>query len=113
MLCKTLFKEPMTFPNNFNDLFSDFVKVIQDTVDFYTPYKKQGKLKLKPFIIKGLLTLIKHNQKLYIASFIQGNFDQKPQFKKKCKQIKFVSKKLFYQELKTFSISCFSNVEYY
>ena len=39
-------------PNNFRKLFGDFVKVVQDTIDFHAPYKKLLRkkiiLKLKP-----------------------------------------------------------------
>ena len=33
-------------PNNFRKLFSDFVKVVQDTIDLHAPYKKLSRKKL-------------------------------------------------------------------
>ena len=85
--------------NNFSNLFSVFIKVVQDIINFHAPYKKlwrkQVKLKLKPCIAKGLLKSIKHKQKLYITRFIHGNFSQKQQYKKdanKLDKIQFKSK---------------------
>ena len=45
-------------PTNFNNLFSDFNNIIKSIIDFDAPLKKlsrnQLKLKLKPWITRGL-----------------------------------------------------------
>ena len=58
--------------------------------------RKQLKLKLKPWINRGLLISIRHKQKL-----INGNSEQKKFYKKfanKLNQIKFAAKQLYYQK---------------
>ena len=111
-------------PNNFSSkLFSDFVKVVHEAIDFYASYeklsRKQVKLKLKPWLTKGLLTSTKHKQKLYITHFIHvtGTFNQKQQYKKyanKLNKVKFMLKKTFFiKRTLKISTSCFLDVEYY
>ena len=45
-------------PSNFNNLFSDCINIIKSIINFHAPLKKlsrkQLKLKLKPWITKGL-----------------------------------------------------------
>ena len=63
--------------------------------------RKQLKLKLKPWITKGLLVLIKHKQQLYKTHFVDGNSKQKKLYKKyanKLNRIKFAAKQLYYQK---------------
>ena len=64
--------------------------------------RKQLKLKLKPWITKGLLVSIKHKQQLYKTHFVNGNSEQKKFYKKyanKLNRIKFAAKQLYYQKV--------------
>ena len=91
-------------PSNFNNLFSDCINIIKSIINFHAPLKKlsrkQLKLKLKPWITKGLLVSIKHKQQLYKTHFVKGNSEQKKFYKKyanKLNRIKFAAKQLYYQ----------------
>ena len=48
-------------PNNLNTIFSDFIKIVKTAIDNYAPLvklsRRQRKLKLKPWITRGLLIL--------------------------------------------------------
>ena len=102
-------------PSNFNNLFSDCINIIKSTIEFHAPLKKlsrkQLKLKLKPWITKGLLVSIKHKQQLYKTHFVNGNSEQKKFYKKyanKLNRIKFAAKQLYYQkELENFKFNMF------
>ena len=70
---------------------------------FHKPLKKlpRKQLKLKPWLTRGLLILIKRKQKLYKTHFINGNSEQKKFYKKyanKLYRIKFAAKQLYYQK---------------
>lgn len=89
---------------NFDNLFAEFVEIVKRTIDFHAPVKKlsrkQRKLKLKPWITRGIFKSIKHKQKLYQTHFVEGNWEQKNLYKKysnKLNKIKLASKKLHYQ----------------
>ena len=73
-------------PSHFNNLFGDCINIIKSIIDFHAPLKKlsrkQLKLKLKPWITKGLLVSIKHKQQLYKTHFVNGNSEQKKFYKK-------------------------------
>ena len=80
--------------------FNDFIKIVN-----YAPLKKisrrQRKLKLKPWITRGLLISIKHKKKLYLSHFINGNTEKRNFYKKyanKLNKIKFISKQMYYQD---------------
>ena len=73
-------------PNNFNMIFSDFIKTAKTAIDNYAPLKKlsgrQRKLKLKQWITRGLLISIKRKLKLYLSHFINEDADQREFYKK-------------------------------
>ena len=68
--------------------------------------RSQRRLKIKPWITRGIFKSIKTEPKLYLTHFIHGNSNKKQIFKRYANQrnrIKVASKKLFYQS--TFEIS--------
>ena len=86
-------------PNNLNMIFNNFINIFKTAIDNYAPLKKlsrrQRKLKLKPWITRGLLISIKHKQKLYLSQFINGNTEKRNFYKKyvnKLNKIKFIFK---------------------
>ena len=90
---------------NFNHRFRDFIEIVKSKIDKHAPLKKltrkQRKLKCKPWITRGILTSIKHKQKLYISHFIKGDTGRQNVYKKyanKLTKIKFISKQMYYQE---------------
>ena len=102
--CEDLHKSIINFfpqdnainPNNLNMIFNNFINIVKTAIDNYAPLKKlsrrQRKLKLKPWITRGLLISIKHKQKLYLSHFINGNTEKKNFHKKysnKLNKIKF------------------------
>ena len=104
-ILQTFFQsKPEINPNNFNKIFSDFIEVIITHIDHHAPLKKvsrkQLKLKLKPWITTGLLTSIKHKQKLYKSHFLHGDTEQIKIYKKyanKLNKVKFLSKQLYFE----------------
>ena len=111
--CKDLHKSILNFfpqdnainPNDLNMIFNNFINIVKTAIDNYAPLKKlsrrQRKLKLKPWITRGLLISIKHKQKLYLSHFINGNTEKRNFYKKyanKLNKIKFSSKQMYYQD---------------
>ena len=111
--CEDLHKSKLNFfpqdnainPNNLNMIFNSFINIVKTAIDNYAPLKKlsrrQCKLKLKPWITRGLLISIKHKQKLYLFHFINGNTEKRNFYKKyanKLNKIKFISKQTYYQD---------------
>ena len=96
--------------NNFDAIFNSFIKLIQESIDQHAPLvkvsRKRKKLLAKPWLTKGILTSIKNRQKLYRTHFL-SNTDEKIQFYKKysnkLNKIKFLSKKLYFQNKLTSS----------
>ena len=72
--------------NNLNKIFSDFIKIVKTAIDNYAPLiklsRRQRKLKLKPWITRGLLISIKHKKKLYLSHFINRNTEKRNFYKK-------------------------------
>jgi len=62
-------------------LYSEFVTIIQNTIEKHAPLKnlsrKQRKLQAKPWLAKGILILIRHKRQLYKTHFLQDNAEQK------------------------------------
>ena len=88
---------------NFNYVFSEFVKIITNAINEHAPLKKlsraQQRLKMKPWITHGILKSIKRKQKLYSTHYVKGNEIQKQFYKKYSNvltKLKFAAKKLFY-----------------
>ena len=111
--CEDLHKSILNFflqdnainPNNLNMIFNNFINIVKTAIDNYAPLQKlsrrQRKLKLKPWITRGLLISIKHKQKLYLSHFINGNTEKRNFYKKyanKLNKIKFISKQMYYQD---------------
>ena len=69
-------------------IFNNFINIVKTAIDNHAPLKKlsrrQRKLKLKPWITRGLLFSIKHKQKLYLSHFINGNTEKKKLLQKIC-----------------------------
>ena len=77
--------------------------MITKTIDTHAPIKKlsrkQGRLKTKPWITKGLLTSIKRKQKLHKSHFINGSAIAKNYYKvysNTLTKIKNFARKLYY-----------------
>ena len=92
-------------PNNLNIISNNFINIVKTAIDNYAPLKKlsrrQRKLKLKPWITRGLLISIKHKQKLYLSHFINGNTEKRNFYKKyanELNKINFISEQMFYQD---------------
>ena len=89
---------------NFNVIFGRFLCIINRTINIFAPLEKlsrsQRRLKMKPWITRGIFKSIKTKQKLYLTHFIHGNSNEKQIFKRYANQlnrIKVASKKMFYQ----------------
>ena len=72
--------------NNFNQLFSEFLKIIKNnTIKIHAPLKKlarkQRKLQAKPWITKELLSKIQQKRKLYRRHYLNGDQTTKQIFK--------------------------------
>ena len=63
--------------NNFNQLFFEFIKIIENTIEIHAPLKKlsrkQRKLQAKPWITKELLSKIQQKRKLYRSHYLNGD----------------------------------------
>ena len=66
-------------------IFNNFINIVKTAIDNYAALKKlsrrQRKLKLKPWITRGLLISIKHKQKSYLSHFINGNTEKRNFYK--------------------------------
>ena len=88
--------------NNFNSIFGDFTERVRTIIDFYAPLRqisrRQKRLRVKPWITKGLLVSIKYKQKLYRSHFLSNDVDKKTYYKQysnKLNKIKIKAKKIF------------------
>ena len=66
-----------------------------------TVSKKWRRFSQKPWLTRGIITSIKHKQKLYCTYFLTGNAFEKQFFKKyanKLTRVKKLSKKMYYTE---------------
>ena len=91
-------------PDNFNQLFAEFVALIENTIEIHAPLKKlsrkQQKLQSKPWITKGILISVRHKRKLYKSHFLAGTEIQKRFYKKYLNtltKVKTASKKIYYR----------------
>ena len=63
--------------------------------------RKQKRLFQKPWITKGLITSIKHKQRLYRTHFLKGNSSERQFYKKYANtltRLKNLFKKMYYKE---------------
>ena len=71
---------------NFNVIFSRFLCIINKAINIFAPLEKlsrsQRRLKMKPWLTRGIFKSIKTKQKLYITHFIHGNSNEKQIFKR-------------------------------
>ena len=86
--------------SNFDESFDAFITVAQNVTESHAPIKhlsrKQRKLKNKPWIIKGILTAIRHKNKMHKSHYILGDLVMKSEYKKysnKLTKIKTMAKK--------------------
>ena len=91
--------------DNFNQLFAEFVALIENTIEIHAPLKKlsrkQQKLQSKPWITKGILISVRHKRKLYKSHFLAGTEIQKRFYKKYLNtltKVKTASKKIYYRQ---------------
>ena len=91
--------------NSFNKHFNQMMNAILAVINLHTPLqnatRKQKQLFQKPWITKGLITFIKHKQRLHRTYFLKGNFSERQFHKKyanKLTTLKNLSKKMYYQE---------------
>ena len=92
-------------PDNFNQLFAEFVALIENTVEIHAPLKKlsrkQQKLQSKPWITIGILISVRHKRKLCKSHFLAGTEIQKRFYKKYLNtltKVKTASKKIYYRQ---------------
>ena len=91
--------------NSFNKHFNQMINAILVVINLHAPLqsatRKQKRLFQKPWITKGLITSIKHKQRLYRTHFLIGNTSERHFYKKyanKLTRLKNLSKKMFYKE---------------
>ena len=93
---------PTLSNENFNELFNSFVHIISRSIDTHAPLRpisrRMRKLLQKPWITKGLLSLIKKKRQMFKSHFLSG--EEKKSFYKvysnKLTKLKTLSKKLYY-----------------
>ena len=86
--------------NSFNEHFNQMMNAILAVINLHAPLqnatRKQKRLFQKPWITKGLITYIKHKQRLYKTHFLKGNSSERQFYKKyanKLTRLKNLSKK--------------------
>ena len=91
--------------NNFNQLFSEFIKIIENTIEIHAPLKKlsrkQRKLQAKPWITKELLIKIQQKRKLYRSHYLDGDETEKQIYKNfanKLNKAKTKAKQIYFRE---------------
>ena len=91
--------------SNFDESFDAFITVVQNVTGSHAPIKrlsrKQRKLKNKPWITKGILTSIRHKNKMHKSHYILGDQVTKSEYKKysnKLTKIKTMAKKKHFAE---------------
>ena len=90
--------------NSFNEHFNQMMNAILAVINQHAPLqnatRKQKRLFQKPYIT-GLITSIKHKQRLYRTHFLKGNSSERQFYKKyanKLTRLKNLSKKMYYKE---------------
>ena len=94
---------PLT-DENFNSIFSDFDKIVSQTIDKHAPLKlclrRQHRLLKKPWITKGILISDRKKNSMLKSHFINGNETQKfifGQYSNKLTKIKTASKRNYFK----------------
>ena len=94
---------PLTY-ENFNSIFSNFVKIVSQTIDKHAPLKscsrRQHRLLKKPWITRGILIFIRKMNSMLKSYFINGNETQKlilRQYSNKLTEIKTASKRNYFK----------------
>ena len=89
------------FDTHFNNLIANIEAVIDKHAPMKTVSRKWRRFSRKPWLTRGIITSIKHKQKLYRTYFLTGNAFEKQFFKKyanKLTRVKKLSKKMYYTE---------------
>ena len=95
---------PITSTNldmHFNNLVANIEAVVDKHAPLQTVSRKWRRFSQKPWLTKGIITSIKHKQKLYRTFFLRGNSFEKKFFKtyaNKLTRVKKMSKKMYYTE---------------
>ena len=104
-LDKQLSDLPKLDQNNFDQVFSSFMEVINTTINRHAPLRKltrrQKRLNKKQWITNGILISIKKKQKLYRTHFLSSNpFNRiiNKKYSNMLTRIKAASKKLCFQD---------------
>ena len=91
--------------NNFNQVFSKFIKIIENTIEIHAPLnkllRKQRKLQAKPWITKELLSRIQQKRKLYRSHYLNGDETEKQIYKNfanKLNKAKTKAKQTYFRE---------------
>ena len=94
---------PLT-EENFNSIFSNFIKIVSQTIDKHTPLKscsrRQHRLLKKPWITKRILISLRKKNSMFKSHFINGNETQKfifRQYSNKLTKIKTASKRNYFK----------------
>ena len=87
------------FNEHFNDLMNAIIAIIDEHAPMQKISRKQKRIKLNPWLTEGLLSSIKHKQKLYRTHFLKGDSTDKCFYKKyanKLTRVKTLSKKRYF-----------------
>ena len=91
--------------NSFNKHFNHTMNAILAVINLYASLqnatKKHKRLFQKLWITKGLITSIKHKQRLYRTHFLKGNSSERQFYKKyanKLTRLKNLSRKMYHKE---------------
>ena len=78
--------------NSFNEHFNQMMNAIFAVINLHAPLqhatRKQKRLFQKPWITMGLITSIKHKQRLYRTHFLKGNSSERQFYKKYANNLK-------------------------
>ena len=89
------------FDTHFNNLIANIEAVIDKHAPMKTVSRKWRRFSENPWVTRGIITSIKHKQKLYRTYFLTGNAFKNQFFKKyanKLTRVKKLSKKMYYTE---------------
>ena len=94
-----------SFNQMMNAIFNQMMNAILAVINLHAPLqnatRKQKRLFQKHWITEGLITSIKHKQRLYRTHFLKGNSSERQFYKKyanKLTRLKNLSKKMYYKE---------------
>ena len=91
--------------NKYDNLFDEFVSLIQKVIDNHAPFRqrspKEKKLGSKPWITKGIYNSIRRKNRMHKSHYAMGDNRMKQEYKSfanKLTKIKTIAKKKYYAE---------------